>query len=781
MLPIAILLPLHMVLQQPAERVYLDSLTNQLVNTTAAAQLPDENDCTAWSQNLIRLCQALVIERRAELTGSKDDALRADQLMERTVAEEPKWATGWYGLGVTRLELAKLGVFSREGPLQPAGMSNVQGAANALVHALELDPDLPIAVNALAAAPEPREGSKALADRVAMLRAERKLLTPEGMAQTANLERDGGSVDSAIALEQRALASGHVDSGVVLLALARDFYKTDRPDDGHAALVEGAGINTDATHTAYRRELEWVASPAELAVWDTLSPSLRSGWLDDFWAERDVAEGRPAGARLIEHYRRIEYAMKNFRVQLPETGRQQMLTYTSSGEYQGERDAMKYAQANPEKCPDAATFANDDEMMGADAPFRYYKPVQDQVDDRGVVWIRHGKPDKVVSNINDIAVEVWTYHLPTGPLVLQFREADFGGSAQANTMVPTLLTISPGILDQICDPETLPCPAWPKFGPITPQDTNLVPPVGDDSACADVVARILNRVVHYGNMTPEKIAHARDKGRAMIDEATTTDGFPRDFSHAVHPSVQMVALLNVLDSTPRLVVAYALPGNELSHDSLGFGSGRLLYPVRVQLMAARRRDGKRVDQDVNHQFTTTSVLGKGQYLTAAEEMTVPPGRYSASIVFTQRDGRGAVANDPAVTVTGPGAALALSDLVLGREGSGAEWSSGGMVVPLDPFNSYPVGGSAQVYFQITGMRAGTTYSSRFEVFDASDSLFRKPRLTLVFNEPAHPGVAEVLRTVGLANLEAGDYRIRLTVRGASQQAESVGAFSILKP
>ncbi len=781
MLPLAMLLPFHLALQEPAERAFLDSLTNQLVNTTTAAQLPDEGACVAWSKNLVRLCQALVVERRAELTDSKDDALRAEQLMERTVAEEPKWATGWYGLGITRLELARLGVFSREGPLQPAGMSNVQGAANALVHALALDPALPIAVNALAAAPEPREGSKALVDRVATLRAERQWLTPEGMAQTAAIERDGGSVDSAIALERRALATGKVDSGVVLLSLARDLYTADRPDDGHAALIAGAGIGSDASHEAYRKELEWVASPEELAVWDTLSTTLRSGWLDDFWAKRDVAEGRPAGARLVEHYQRIEYAMKHFRVQLPETGRQQMLTYTSSGEYQIERDALRYAQANPDKCPDAATFANDDETIGSDAPFRYYQPVQDLVDDRGVIWIRHGKPDEVARSIADIAAEVWTYHLPTGPLVLQFREADFGGNAEANTLVPTLLTVSPGVLNDLCSPETLPCPAFPKFGPIVPGDTVLFPPTPGGDACNLPVAKAYDRMVHAEHLAPETIVHARDTGRAMIDLATTTDGDPRDFTHAVHPSVQMVSLLNVLDSTPRLVVAWALPGNELSHDSLGFGTGRLLYPVHVQLMAARRRDGKRVDQDVDHQFTTTSVLGKGQFITGAAEMAVPPGTYAASIVFTQRDGRGAVDNASALAVHGPATALGLSDLVLGRTGSGAEWNSGGMTVPLDPFNSFPLGGKAQIYFQITGMRAGATYSSRFEVFSAADTLFRMPRLTLVFNEPAQPGIAEILRTVGLANLKAGDYRIRLTVTGIGQQARTVSAFSILSP
>ncbi len=67
------------------------------------------------------------------------------------------WPIAWFGLGINRLSLARLKVFSHEGPLLGTGLSNEAGGANALVQALKLDPGFSAAANVLAFTPMPRE------------------------------------------------------------------------------------------------------------------------------------------------------------------------------------------------------------------------------------------------------------------------------------------------------------------------------------------------------------------------------------------------------------------------------------------------------------------------------------------------------------------------------------------------------------------------------------------------------------------------------------------------
>ncbi|MGH7584251.1 MAG: GWxTD domain-containing protein, partial [Gemmatimonadales bacterium] len=334
--------------QKPAERAFADSIVALAQSAELAAVSAANARCAGHTDDLARLCHGLLAERKAELTLQRDDAINASDMLTRSVADSPKSPEAWYGLGLVRLQLARDTVFSKGGPLLPVGASNELGAANALVYALKLDPTFAAAANALATTAMPRESSGALKDRVDMLRKVRGILSPGSLAAVAFLERKTGHVDTALALERRALASGKVDSGLIDVAMARDLYRLGKPDEGRKVLIAGAGINTDVAYKAYRQELAWVANPEELAEWDTLPPEHRSAWLADFWAKRDIAEGRADGERLIEHYRRIEYAMVHFPITLPQTGRQRLMSYTPSMGYFEEQQARKCAMRAPD-------------------------------------------------------------------------------------------------------------------------------------------------------------------------------------------------------------------------------------------------------------------------------------------------------------------------------------------------------------------------------------------------------------------------------------------------
>ncbi len=788
MLPLLAVPAVRAVAQQTVDPVVLLA---PLAAVTSTDQLTAQR-CASFTGDDARLCTGLVTERRSELSRQRNDALQAQDLLERAVVDQPGSPVAWYGLGLVRLQLARDTVFTKGGALMPVGVSYLDGAANAFIRAVQLDDTFAMAVDALARTPEPREGSSALKDRVALLRRERRLLSPDAMAEAAVLERDGGDLDSAIALEHRALATGRVDSGVVSLGLARDLYRTGHPDAGREVLFRGAATNTAASQQAYRQALAWVATPEELAAWDTVPAERRSAWVTYFWSRRDIEEGRPDGARLIEHYQRLEHAMQYFRLSLPETGRQTFHSVLPTGEMEDEDDARRFALKYAECFPDEARLAFDAATVGADVPFDYYKPVQDLVDDRGAVWIRQGPPDHMASGISGIATEVWVYDRPDGRLVLQFRESDFQGSNGASTLVPSLLSEPPEVRNQICSVYQPLCPVSTRNAPVhlgakdtyvphTKCDVDTANPFTGRAAALGAAADVLNSEVRLegGRQSSAALVVARDNGRAAIDTATRTDAYPRTFTHAVTPAVQIFALDSAGGVSPRLVVAYAIPGDQLKSTSLP-EAGRVMYSVDLRLMAVRESDGQRFELHSPHEFLADSQLGKNQFLTGMLELPVPGGTYTTSAVVTQADGRGAVAELSGVRVPAPGAALTVSDIVLGRQESQVRWYSGTAAVPLNPLNTFAVGGSAEVYVQLSGARPGVTYQMRFAVYDADAKPGKSARLTIAVSQAADHPWMEVARTLGLKNLPAGRYRMQLDVSGAGSTATASALLTIEK-
>ncbi len=780
--------------QGPVDRTFFDSLLNQLATASTTTALPSESLCSNRGAELARLCQGLIVQRRGELSTKADDARRADDLLIRSVNDHPDWPIAWFGLGINRLSLARLKVFSHEGPLLGTGLSNEAGGANALVQALKLDPGFSAAANVLAFTPMPREGSSALKERVALLRQVRSLLSPEASAMTAAFEREAGNVDSAIALQRRALASGRVDRGVLQLDLARNLYRIGQPDEGRATLIAGAATPSSASMAAYRAELAWVASPKELAEWDSLPAADRSGWIASFWSKRDVAEGRQDGERLVEHYRRIEYAMVNYRIQLPQTGRQRSLSAGESSEYRDEYEARREVlrgtaipPGNEIRLPSFALrnelvrFISLSRSVGSESTSRYYRPIQDQLDDRGIAYVRQGPPTQVATTTGGESLELWRYDRPEGPLLLHFREADFDGSTAATVLVPTFISLPVPLRNQVCHIELAECPASTRSQAYRLSNPPGSVPLPPRLPIEWIIDSIAVEVYKEGALlSPEAIAKSAERGKHFIDVATTTDAFPREFSHKVVPSVQIFGLDRAAGGDPRLVVAFAIPGDQLAHTTPSGSDSRAIYPVRLQLMAARERDGMRVDLDTLRQFATPTPLTAKQYLTGIIELTAPPGAYGVSLVVTQSDGRGAVAHIGTVVVPGAGTRLGISDLVLGREGSGARWNSGTRPVPLNPLNAWSVAALAEVYFQLSGLVAGESYVTKYEFFLSTDDPKRGPRLSISGSQVASQSRLEVTRTLGLQNLEPGRYRVHVTTTGGGRSVTATGWMTIVK-
>ena len=701
----ALAAPLHA--QDAVDRRFVATVLGTLAKATNAAQLPPMLDCGTPVLAIVRLCEGLIATRRAEFTTNKTDATTARDLLESVVAEQPKWPTAWYGLGVARIQAARAGVSRREGPLQPDSVPNSTGAESALIRALELDSTFTLAAEALALASIRTDSISRLNNRVSILRWVRRLLPPAGLYGEALVEREAHHPDTAVAVWRLLLQRGGVDRGLVELELARDLYASGHPDEGRRHLLAGAADSTALSRHAYRQELDWVASWDELAQWDSTPAPARPAWLRDFWALRDVREGQPDGARLVEHYVRLENVFEMFRYTYPSTGRLLAAQVRS-------KPCSSFA------CPEHDTVttvidyhtAEVASALGAKRPYREFQSTEDRIDDRGLIYIRQGMPLSAMRTIDNGGFELWKYERPGTPLFLAFsphqlpnrlryiapydiREVlvfgDIAGEPPAPAMlIPTVA--QPGSTQYgyfqagFCGLKHSLCQAFP--------DPVLMPDPQINCAVAGSEFRFDPSVMttHFpigaapiGTPPPPRDsryiwAREREEGWWADSIATNFDADPLPFIRLLSPAIEMHALDRTDAVSSRLVIAFAVPGTQLATETTHAGAAPSGHPIRLQVIAYRASDGRRVDFDTTATFGPSHALGRGEYLTGVVELPVPPGSYTTSIVFTQDDSSGAVVHRDNVVVSGDEGVLRVSDLVFSRAGSDVHWNSGATTV-----------------------------------------------------------------------------------------------------
>lgn len=781
--------------QTGVERATVDSLFSELALVGPADPIPDDNRCTAYSGSVGRICRGLLAVRRVERTPDGNAAFSAEMAIRRIVQDEPKWATAWYLIAMARLQLTRSGVLAREGPRQPLGISAEAGAGLALVSAVRLEPDFLIAAEALALAPIPREGASQLGERRDQLRVLRTTLplSPAARMGVGIVERESGDPDTAVVMFQEAMAAG-ADSGIAHLEIARMQYKANNAREGRAALIAGASkTESESANSRYREELSWVASPEELAAWDSLPVNARTEWLDAFWIEREVRDGRAPGERMIEHYRRYEEAMKEFLIRVPQKGRQTFRSVAqasdigsgATGDPVGRagmttREGLPGAESRDQVEQQRSGAGEWESTVGAGAPFREFSVTQDLLDDRGVIFIRHGKPTERALTAGGTAMEAWRYErAPEVDLVLFFAEADFDGTSGASVLVPTPAASGGRVIHQLCGGAKGMCDELIRFaaseGPVASGlgGTRVIVRAGDQG-------RESPRLSGGGPVPTNVIRSERERGRSNIVRGVTTDEHRRSFETMLQPVVQIYGVDRSGGGSPRLLVAFAIPGDKLAGTQPPAAGGRTVYPIRIQLMTTQRGRAQRFDVDTTRNFAATQPLGAGQYLTATFELPVPAGTYSATVVLSQQGDRGALSRIASVTVPADGGgALSISSLVLGSQGSGAGWNSGSRVVPLHPLNAFTKATPAELYYQLNGLDPSIEYRTRVELFPA-DGDESQAALALTFNDEPATRFAEVSRTIGLGNLDPGRYRIRVTVSGGGASASEESYLTIVR-
>ncbi|MEE9207546.1 MAG: GWxTD domain-containing protein [Gemmatimonadota bacterium] len=206
--------------------------------------------------------------------------------------------------------------------------------------------------------------------------------------------RAGRAAEAEMALHEADRAEAGVVAGAILLDQARVGFLAGQRATAVEAYWKGCDQVDEATTLEYWLDVEVLATPSEIERWEafrTLPVNQRKlcAFLRRFWNERAMASAQAVPERMAEHYRRIKYALDNHR---------------RRGNKKG------------------ATFSN---KMG--------RPTKSVYDDRGLVYLRMGPPDRTTSFAGNTEIgqhlvsaecfqpnESWAYDYPDGTRVYHF-------------------------------------------------------------------------------------------------------------------------------------------------------------------------------------------------------------------------------------------------------------------------------------------------------------------------------------------------------------------------
>jgi GWxTD domain-containing protein len=711
--------------QAPAERATLDALRRELAGITdSTALLAREAAGMVQARQyrdstLLHLQLGFIAYRLGEVTGERRHYDEAAGEFEWAAELRPDWPYPWYGLGLSELALGEHPAIAIENVRQVLGKDFLSKAASAFARAAAADPGFAQPVIDLAEAARRQRVRQRLDVAQRALRAAAATgagSMPALQLARGRVEREMGEGDSALAAFGAYLDVGG-DRGVGLLERARTLFYLRRPDEAHRAYFDGARAPMSGeARVEYRADLVWILTPDERSAFDTEPDTALHGWLERFWTARDAGEVRAAGERLAEHYRRCFYAWRHFRL------------------------VSRHRRYTTEP----------------------YRSDQELLDDRGVIYIRHGEPDDRARYVGqgdpaqDLTIEPnesWLYRWPSGDRIFHFVARD---DVQDYKLIESLADI---FGDRSI--------GWQAAGALPP----LVREVYDSRASLDPEYR---RLALTATAQGTALANERRAGREAVRVGTTTDSYPLRFDGPLQSRIQLYAVGGV-DGGARALLVFAVPGAGLSGRAV---AGGMEYPLDVRV------GGGAVYLDTVRVFRSAARLEPDQLLSGLLVFPLPPGTHALHVALLEPGGRaGDVVSIRDFEVPDFAAGgLVLSDLVLGDRTSGLHWNVLGDTVPLSPRGAYGEGGSVELYYELHGLPAGAPYRARIEVRGRrGGSIFARigrlfgggPPVAFSFDGVTSGVPHRAMQTVGLAPLEPGDYVLSLRVEDVEREVRQV--------
>lgn len=195
-------------------------------------------------------------------------------------------------------------------------------------------------------------------------------------------------------------------------------------------------------------QLRGIASPAERATYAMTAPAERAAFLRRFWARREPDLSTPVNERLGEHFRRLDEAEGMFALLHPNSRyfRSPLFRTLSGGlgRLPGPGIEAAYAKARDAQCEARLPSVTDEPVQQGYAPRMdptagAMPNLEDDLDDRGRVFLRHGRPDyRLVHNLD---AETWCYFRPDGSVLrVSFLRRTSGYGAAGDMVVTPMMS-----------------------------------------------------------------------------------------------------------------------------------------------------------------------------------------------------------------------------------------------------------------------------------------------------------------------------------------------------
>ena len=706
--------------QSASDRPALDRFQDSLAATNDTVALRALGRALARERppDALRSLRAAFASARLTELGADSSAGETRGELRRLTRRQPDWPYAWHALALAETRRA---AWERADPValgNRIGTGSLERALQHEIQALAADPTyLPAALTLADLALDLRDTTLYGGALDALRQAERAQTHPPPVLLLAlgRVARAADEPDAAIAAFERAAGGGLGEPiPVARLELARTRLALGAAE-GEAPYFETAESDDSAVVAGYRADLEPIAADSDLARFDAAHGADRAALLRRFWTDRDHAELRRDGERLREHYRRLLYARRRFAL-------------TVSRRFYGGRDA--------------------------------YRSGSEELDDRGVIYVRHGEP---LTRLRPFVFglmpnETWRYGRADGDLLFHFSagyDEAGGGDLYDYRLVESVLDLhgaSGAPIDQLLlSRETL----SPLYG----------------------------RMLNWGpNGAARAEGRERAIGRVSIDYGTTTDSYELQFARRLTATANLIAV-GERDGVPLAHFVFGLGPAETTATEEAEG---VSYPVRVRVVVLDGAERAIASADTAIVFRLDRPLGRGQYLIGRVELPLPSGRWSWRAAIDQGNEAGVVLPRDTVRAAGLGPALALSDLALGVEAASATWQPpGGEPVLLTPFDLFPERSELRLYYEAAGAVPGAEYRHEIAVFRMKGEPAapdRRPAVTLSVDERAAGPVIRAHRTLQLRDLKAGSYMIEVRVRGPGG-SEDVRrrAFQVVKP
>lgn len=649
------------------------------------------------------LRSGLLALRLGELRGDPSFG-HALSIFRDAARRAPGQAEPWYGLGLAEEGRSAWEISVGLNLGNRVGLKALERSAAHQQRALDAQASYAPAALALARLTlELRDTARLASAAPALQRASLALTAPsEVVLAWGRVERAAGRPEAALSAFERYVTLGS-NRALGLLELARTRLAIGHPD-GERAYYEGASLAGVEVASEYLGDIAPLVDDSGRADLDTLSGAGLAQGLRRFWTDRDRVELRGEGERLREHYRRLHYAGLHFPL-------------TISRRFYGRLDAYRSGSA--------------------------------ALDDRGVIYIRHGEPSTRLRPFVFGAMpnESWRYVRAEGDLLLHFSggfDHNGGGDLYDYRLVQSVLDLR-GAAD-------------------APQDQLLL----SRQSLSPNYSRMLNWG-RYGAANAR--ARERSIGAASIAVGTTTDTYELQFSRRLAVVADLIAVgRSAAGSLAHLVFGIAASG--ASPETEG---DETRYRVRVRLVALDADDRPIASLDTTLSIPHPRALQPGEFVVGRAELALPPGQWSYRASLQQGDSSGVVLPRDSVVVadTDP-RRLALSDIALGSPRRAIAWvTDAADTVLLAPSALFRKGSDVELYYEAGGAIPGHRYRHEITVLRAEGpgSNRRRPLVALSFEEEASDSMIRSHRTVRLQQLKKGRYVVEVKITAPDGSSE----------